>query len=560
MHEATVQPPLRTAPLRIALAGLGTVGVGVLQLIEANRAIVEARAGRPIAVVAVSAREAGRERGVDISGHPFEADMTALAQRPDVDVVVEAVGGADGPALALAEAALAAGKGLVTANKAMIAQHGLRLAQLAEATGAPLAFEAAVAGGIPVVKGLREGVAANALERITGILNGTSNYILTTMEATGMDFAAALAEAQAKGYAEADPAFDVDGVDAAHKLAILAAIGFGARVDFRAVSVSGIREVRAADIAQARALGFVIRLVGVADCAGGRLLQRVRPCLVPTSHPLAHVTGPTNAVVAEGNFAGRLLFQGAGAGAGPTASAIVADLIDIARGTAGAPFSLPAGELQPMERADPGDRTGRDGHCEADQQQQSQAVHGVIRGSARSPVPDAHAAPGQCAGNLHAYRVIRIVEPALALGVGHRQPVRTDQHEHDIAAVELALDGVDEVLTGRDAFEVAENFHAREGLQQVLMQRLCVAAAVLASIRDEKACHALWPQCAMQGMKAMRHTPTVPASGQLPGAVPLTERYLMPMHEATLLMVCSTGPARHHGRPCRVGFRATSAV
>ena len=349
-----------TAPLRIAIAGLGTVGVGVLRLIETNRALVEARAGRLIEVVAVSAREAGRERGVDLSAPDFVADMAALATRGDIDVVVEAVGGADGPALALAEAALGAGKGLVTANKAMIAHHGLRLAELAASTAAPLAFEAAVAGGIPVIKGLREGAAANAIERITGILNGTSNYILSTMEATGADFAQVLAEAQARGYAEADPAFDIDGVDAAHKLAILAAIGFGARIDFAGVAISGIREVRAADIAQARQLGFVIRLVGVADCAGGHLLQRVRPCLVPTSHPLAHVTGATNAVVAEGNFAGRLLFQGAGAGAGPTASAIVADLIDIARGTAGAPFSLPAGELQPMERADPGHRVGRD--------------------------------------------------------------------------------------------------------------------------------------------------------------------------------------------------------
>lgn len=352
------------SPVRIGLAGLGTVGVGVLRLIETNRALVEARAGRPVEVIAVSAREVGRDRGVALADVDFVADMAALANRDDVDVVIEAVGGADGPALALAEAALRAGKGFVTANKAMIAHHGLRLADLAAETGAPLAFEAAVAGGIPVIKGLREGAAANAIERIYGILNGTSNFILSTMEATGADFAEVLAEAQAKGYAEADPAFDIDGVDAAHKLAILAAIGFGARIDFDAVSINGIREVRAADIAQAKALGFVIRLVGVADCqacdSGGELLQRVRPCLVPTSHPLAHVTGATNAVVAEGNFAGRLLFQGAGAGAGPTASAIVADLIDIARGTVGAPFSLPASELKAMAPADPGGRVGRD--------------------------------------------------------------------------------------------------------------------------------------------------------------------------------------------------------
>ena len=361
MNTNRTGPP----PLRIALAGLGTVGVGVIRLVEANRVIIEARAGRRIEIVAVSAREERRSRGVDLSQSDFVVDMTALATRDDVDVVIEAVGGSHGPALALAEAALGAGKGLVTANKAMIAHHGLRLAELAAANNAPLAFEAAVAGGIPVVKGLREGAAANTIERIYGILNGTCNYILSTMEATGADFADTLAQAQAKGYAEADPAMDIDGVDAAHKLAILAAIGFGARVDFPAVSISGIREVRAADIAQARAFGFVIRLVGVADCATGedgapKLLQRVRPCLVPTSHPLAHVTGATNAVVAEGNFAGRLLFQGAGAGAGPTASAIVADVIDIARGTVGAPFSLPAGALQPMAAADPGGRVGRD--------------------------------------------------------------------------------------------------------------------------------------------------------------------------------------------------------
>lgn len=347
-------------PLRIALAGLGTVGTGVLRLLETNRVIVEARAGRPIKLVAVSARAADRDRGVGWGRAEFVRDMVALAHRDDVDVVIEAVGGADGPARALSEDSLAAGKGLVTANKALIAKHGLRLAEVAAASGAPLAFEAAVAGGVPVIKSLREGAAANAIERISGILNGTSNYILTTMEATGANFEEVLRQAQEQGFAEADPAFDIDGVDAAHKLAVLAAIGFGARPDFGAVAISGIREVRASDIAQARHLGFVIRLVGVADCAEGKLLQRVRPCLVPSSHPLAHVNGATNAVVVEGNFAGRLLFQGSGAGEGPTASAIVADLIDIARGTVGAPFGLPAGELRPMGRADPGHRVGRD--------------------------------------------------------------------------------------------------------------------------------------------------------------------------------------------------------
>jgi homoserine dehydrogenase len=350
--------------LRIALAGLGTVGVGLVRLIEANGALIEGRAGRPVRIVAVSARDRTKDRGVDIGRYAWEDDMTALSAREDVDVVVELVGGADGPALTAARGALKAGKALVTANKAMIAHHGLELAELAEQAqggrGVALKFEAAVAGGIPVIKGLREGAAANRIERIYGILNGTCNYILSTMEATGRDFGDVLAEAQALGYAEADPTFDVEGVDAAHKLAILAAIAFGARIDFPAVDISGISRVRAADIAQAEALGYRIRLLGLADCAeGDALFQRVQPCLVPRHHPLAAVEGPTNAVVAEGNFSGRLLFQGAGAGDGPTASAVAAGLIDIARGDVGAPFSVPVAALETRPRADAGHRTNR---------------------------------------------------------------------------------------------------------------------------------------------------------------------------------------------------------
>lgn len=351
-------------PLRIGLAGLGTVGVGVIRLLDTNRELLAARAGRPIELVAVSARDRHRERGIYLSPYGWEDDMTALAQRNDVDVVVELVGGSDGPALTLARAALGAGKPLVTANKAMIAHHGLALAELAEARGVALKFEAAVAGGIPVVKGLREGTSANKLERIYGILNGTCNYILSTMEDTGADFAEVLGEAQAKGYAEADPTFDIEGIDAAHKLTILAAIGFGARIDFDAVRTTGITRVQAADIAQADTLGYVIRLIAMTDVepdesGAPRLLQRVRPCLVPKSHPLASVDGPTNAVVAEGNFSGRLLFQGAGAGEGPTASAVVADLIDIARDEVGAPFSIPVARLARMAPAEPGHRMER---------------------------------------------------------------------------------------------------------------------------------------------------------------------------------------------------------
>lgn len=352
-------------PLRIALAGLGTVGTGVIRLLETNRAMVEGRAGRPIEIVAVSARDRARDRDVDLTPYAWVDDMQAMAERRDVDVVVELVGGADGPALTLARATLDAGKGLVTANKAMVAHHGMALAELAALHSASFKFEAAVAGGIPVVKGLREGAAANALERIYGILNGTCNYILSEMERTGADFNNMLRAAQEKGFAEADPTFDVEGVDAAHKLAILASIGFGARVDFDAVETTGIGEVRAADIIQSKTLGYVVRLVGMAhldDSGSGErsMLQRVRPCLVPFDHPLAAVKGPTNAVVAEGNFSGRLLFQGAGAGQGPTASAVVADIIDIARGDLGPPFSVPVNTLETLAPADPGDRTGRD--------------------------------------------------------------------------------------------------------------------------------------------------------------------------------------------------------
>jgi homoserine dehydrogenase len=347
-----------TQPLRIALAGLGTVGGGVIRLLDENGALIARRAGRPIEIVAVSARDRGKDRGVDITRFDWVDDTTELAAR-EVDVVVELVGGSDGPALTLARRTLAAGKGFVTANKAMIAHHGLELAAAAEQAGAALKFEAAVAGGIPVIKGLREGAAANAIGRVYGILNGTCNFILSKMEAEGRDFADVLGEAQALGYAEADPTFDIDGIDAAHKLSILASIAFGTQPAFGDVAASGIRDVLAADIAEAAALGYRIRLLGIADHGAGGLFQRVHPHLVPVSHPLAHVTGATNAVVAEGNYVGRLLFQGAGAGDGPTASAVVADLIDIARGEFGPAFAMPSSALAAQAAADPGERRGR---------------------------------------------------------------------------------------------------------------------------------------------------------------------------------------------------------
>ena len=351
-------------PLRIALAGLGTVGAGVVELLRANAKLIERRAGRALDVVAVSARDRSRNRGVDLSGADWCDDPLALAGRDDVDCVVELIGGSEGPALALASAALASGKSFVTANKAMIAHHGMELARAAETNALALRYEAAVAGGIPVIKGLRDGASANDIARVYGILNGTCNYILSEMEQRlerrqPADFAAVLADAQALGFAEADPGFDIDGVDAAHKLSIIAALSFGHAIDFGGVATTGIRNVMAADIGQARALGYCIRLLGMARREGTTLVQRVDPYLVPVDHPLAAIDGPTNAVVAEGNFVGRLLFQGAGAGAGPTASAVVADLIDIARGDTGPVFAAPTSEMEPARRAESGTRFGK---------------------------------------------------------------------------------------------------------------------------------------------------------------------------------------------------------
>jgi homoserine dehydrogenase len=318
-------------PLSVAIAGLGTVGGGVLKLLRDNAEVVTARAGRPIAVTAVSARDRTKDRGVSLTGLRWYEDPVALAADPAVDVIVELIGGSDGPARALAEAAIAAGKPVVTANKAMLAVHGAALAAAAEARNVPLGFEAAVAGGIPVIKALREGLAGNRISRIAGILNGTCNYILTQMRERGREFAEVLADAQKLGYAETDPSFDIDGIDAAHKLAILAALAFGRPVAFDAVHVEGIRRISSLDIAFANELGYRIKLLGIARQTDNGIEARVHPCMVPAAAPIARVDGVFNAVVAEGDFVGRVMLEGRGAGAGPTASAVVADLIDIAR-------------------------------------------------------------------------------------------------------------------------------------------------------------------------------------------------------------------------------------
>jgi len=334
-------------PLTVAIAGLGTVGAGVVTLLRTNADIIAARAGRPITVTAVSARDRARDRGVSVAGLRWYEDAVALAADPQVDVIVECIGGSDGKAKALVEAAIAAGKHVVTANKALLAVHGAALAEASEAKGVALAFEAAVAGGIPAIKAVREGLAANRIQRVAGILNGTCNYILTTMRNERREFAEVLAEAQKLGYAEADPSFDIDGIDAAHKLAILAALAFGRPVDFSAVHVEGIREVSALDIALAEELGYRIKLLGIAAREDGGISTRVHPCMVPANAPIARVDGVFNAVVAEGDFVGRLVMEGRGAGAGPTASAVVADLIDIARGRFTPVWGAAASALKP---------------------------------------------------------------------------------------------------------------------------------------------------------------------------------------------------------------------
>jgi homoserine dehydrogenase len=346
-----MDPASTAKPLRLGIAGLGTVGSAVLKLLDQNGPLVAERAGRELRVVAVSARNRQRERGVTLAPLRWYDDPQALAADPEVDLVVELIGGADGPALALCQAALAAGKPVVTANKALLAHHGAELARLAEQASTTIGFEAAVAGGIPIVKTLREGLVGNRVRRVYGILNGTCNYILTTMRETGREFAAVLQEAQQLGYAEADPSFDIDGVDAAHKLSLLAALAFGCPPDFAAVYTEGIRHVSPLDIAFASEMGYRIKLLGVARLTEHGLEQRVHPSMVRIGTPISQVEGVFNAVVAEADQVDTTLYAGRGAGGGPTASAVVADLADIAKGVRLPVFGVGAARLTPRPPA-----------------------------------------------------------------------------------------------------------------------------------------------------------------------------------------------------------------
>jgi len=338
-------------PLKISIAGLGTVGAGVVDLLNQNGSQISRRCGREIVITAVSARDFKRDRGVDISNFDWFDDPVSMARDADSNVYLELIGGEDGIAKECCEVAFASGKSVVTANKALIAHHGTALAIQAEQRGLGLAYEAAVAGGIPVVKSLREGLAGNKITDLYGILNGTCNYILTAMRESGREFEDVLSEAQTLGYAETDPSFDVDGVDAAHKLAILSSLAFGCQVNFGDTYVEGIRHISALDIRFANELGYRIKLLGVARATNDGIVQRVHPCMVKLDSPVAHVEGIYNAVVVEGNFVGSTVYEGRGAGAGATASAVVADLIDIARGIKTPTFGIPASELVSLSAA-----------------------------------------------------------------------------------------------------------------------------------------------------------------------------------------------------------------
>jgi homoserine dehydrogenase len=336
--------------LAIAIAGLGTVGSALVRQLRQNADLIAVRAGQAVEIKAVSARHKSRKRDCDLSGIKWIDDPVGLASLSGIDVVVELIGGADGPALQLAEAALSSGKHLVTANKALIAKHGPALAKLAEKYKVQLSFEAAVAGGIPVIKTLREGFAGDKIDSVSGILNGTCNYILTRMRTEKLPFATVLADAQKQGYAEADPAADIDGPDTANKLAILTSLAFGVKPDLSSIRVSGIRNITLSDLQFAEELGYRIKLLGVARQTPEGIEQSVEPTLVSESSPLASVDGTLNCILLRGRRVGPVTLVGRGAGGEPTANAVTADIMDIARGGRSYAFSLPAKQLQVLKQ------------------------------------------------------------------------------------------------------------------------------------------------------------------------------------------------------------------
>jgi homoserine dehydrogenase len=345
-----------TPPLKIGIAGLGTVGASVVRVLSEHRDLLTRQCGRDLTVTAVSARDRNKNRGVDLGNIAWFDDPVEMAKSADIDVLVELIGGESGKALETVVAALEAGRHVVTANKALLARHGVRLATLSEDRGLLLNFEAAVAGGIPVIKVMRESLAGNSISRVFGILNGTCNYILTRMEQEGLSFADCLADAQRLGYAEADPTFDIEGNDTAHKLSILTSIAFGTQIAADDIYLEGISNISQADIRAARDLGFRIKLLGVALKTQSGVEQRVHPTMVPLSSVIAQVHGVTNAVAIETDILGELLMSGPGAGGNATASAVVGDLADIAKSRPGfqhgPAFGHPAKSLKPYKKAE----------------------------------------------------------------------------------------------------------------------------------------------------------------------------------------------------------------
>jgi len=341
--------------LRIGIAGLGTVGASVMRVLTETAAELKRQCGRNLVVTAVSARDRGRDRGVSLGSAQWFDDPVQLAGTADIDAFVELIGGAEGAAHSSVKVALEAGRHVVTANKALLARHGVALAEIAESKGVLLNYEAAVAGGIPVIKTMREAMAGNSISRVFGILNGTCNYILTRMEAEGLSFDACLKDAQRLGYAEADPTFDIEGHDTAHKLSILTSLAFGCRIAADDIYMEGISNISQADIRAAGELGYRIKLLGVAQKTDSGIEQRVHPTMVPTASVIAQVHGVTNAVAIETDILGELLLSGPGAGGNATASAVVGDIADIAKSRPGFQhgpvFGRPAKELKPYRKA-----------------------------------------------------------------------------------------------------------------------------------------------------------------------------------------------------------------
>lgn len=341
--------------LRIGIAGLGTVGASVVRVLSQKAAELTRQCGREIVVTAVSARDRTRDRGVDLGSAQWFDDPVELARTADIDVFVELIGGSDGPSRASVKAALDAGRHVVTANKALLSKHGVALAETAEKRGVLLNYEAAVAGGIPVIKTMREALAGNNVTRVFGILNGTCNYILTRMEAEGISFDECLKDAQRLGYAEADPTFDIEGNDTAHKLSILTSLAFGTKIAADDIYLEGISNITQADISAASDLGYRIKLLGVAQKTDSGIEQRVHPTMVPTASVIAQVHGVTNAVAIETDILGELLLSGPGAGGNATASAVIGDIADIAKSQPGFQhgpvFGWPAKELKSYRKA-----------------------------------------------------------------------------------------------------------------------------------------------------------------------------------------------------------------